>query len=201
MKLRTLLPLLAAGLVTVLAVAGFAGAAGNPPKNTSLPTITGTTEQGQTLTAHAGQWTGDQPISYKWRWKRCNAFGQKCANITGATNSTLTRNNVQAANAGSYTVVIGNSSGSVTSAPAVLTVRTPPAITTQPANQTVSPGSSPVLSIRATGWAPLGFQWRYTPNPGVTLPMDIPGAGRYAIIMDPQGATIAVFAGSAEMST
>jgi len=35
----------------------------------------------------------------------------------------------------------------------------------------------------------------------VAPPMDIPGAGRYAIIMDPQGATIAVFAGSAEMAS
>jgi hypothetical protein len=86
MKLKSILPLLAAGVVTVLAVAGLAGAAGTPPKNTSLPTISGTTEQGQTLTGHAGQWTGDQPISYAWRWKRCNAFGNKCANIAGATS-------------------------------------------------------------------------------------------------------------------
>lgn len=86
MKLKSILPLLAAGVVTVLAVAGLAGAAGTPPKNTSLPTISGTAEQGQTLTGHAGQWTGDQPISFKWRWKRCNAFGNKCADIPGATS-------------------------------------------------------------------------------------------------------------------
>src|SRR5260221_14657920 len=85
MKLKSMLPLLAAGVVTVLAVAGLAGAAGTPPKNTALPTITGTAEQGQTLTGHAGQWTGDQPISLQWRWKRCNALGPKCANISGAT--------------------------------------------------------------------------------------------------------------------
>src|SRR4030081_817590 len=86
MKLKSILPLLGAGLMTVLVVAGLAGAAGTPPKNTSLPTISGTAEQGQTLTGHAGQWTGDQPISYKWRWKRCNAFGDKCGNISGATS-------------------------------------------------------------------------------------------------------------------
>ena len=94
MKLRSILPLLAAGLVTILVVAGLAGAAGTPPKNTSLPTITGTAEQGQTLTGHAGQWSGDQPISYKWRWKRCNAFGQKCANISGATSQAYVVKNV-----------------------------------------------------------------------------------------------------------
>lgn len=86
MKLRTMLPLLAAGLVTVLAVAGLAGAAGTPPKNTSLPTITGTAEQGKTLTAHAGQWSGDKPITYKYQFKRCNAFGNKCSDIPGANS-------------------------------------------------------------------------------------------------------------------
>lgn len=34
----------------------------------------------------------------------------------------------------------------------------------------------------------------------VAPPMDIPGAGRYAIIQDPQGASIAIFAGTGEMS-
>jgi predicted enzyme related to lactoylglutathione lyase len=34
----------------------------------------------------------------------------------------------------------------------------------------------------------------------VAPPMDIPGAGRYAILQDPQGATIAVFAPSGDMS-
>ena len=86
MRIKSLLPLLGAGLVTVLAVAGLAGAAGTPPKNTSLPTITGTAEQGQTLTGHAGQWSGDTPMTFKWQWKRCNAFGNKCANISGATS-------------------------------------------------------------------------------------------------------------------
>ncbi len=33
----------------------------------------------------------------------------------------------------------------------------------------------------------------------VAPPMDIPGAGRYAIVKDPQGVSIAVFAGSGEM--
>lgn len=94
MKFKSILPLLAAGLVTILVVAGLAGAAGTPPKNTALPTISGTAEQGQTLTGHAGQWSGDQPISYKWRWKRCNAFGNKCANISGATSQAYVLKNV-----------------------------------------------------------------------------------------------------------
>src|SRR5260221_1026106 len=112
MKLKSMLPLLAAGVVTVLAVAGLAGAAGTPPKNTALPTITGTAEQGQTLTGHAGKWTGDQPISFKWRWKRCNAFGQKCANISGATTQAYVVKNVDVGTKLRLNVTATNGAGS-----------------------------------------------------------------------------------------
>jgi hypothetical protein len=42
--------------------------------------------------------------------------------IAGATSATLTLSNVQTTNAGSYTVVVSNALGSVTSSPATLTV-------------------------------------------------------------------------------
>src|SRR5207245_9634211 len=51
------------------------------------------------------------------------------ANVAGATASSLTVNNVQAANAGTYRAIATNSSGSVTSAPAALRVIVPPSIT------------------------------------------------------------------------
>ena len=58
--------------------------------------------------------TGTPPLSYQWR--------RNLLNITGATSPILVINNVQAANAGSYTVRVSNSLGAVTSAPANLTV-------------------------------------------------------------------------------
>lgn len=58
--------------------------------------------------------TGLAPLSYQWRFE--------ATDIPGATNSTYTRTNAQLADAGGYSVVITNSSGSVTSAIAVLTV-------------------------------------------------------------------------------
>jgi hypothetical protein len=36
-----------------------------------------------------------------------------------------------------------------------------PAITTQPASQTVNPGTSAAFSVAATGTAPLRYQWRF----------------------------------------
>jgi pectate lyase len=71
---------------------------------------------------------------------------------------------VQSANAGSYTVVVTNVAGSVTSAAATLTVNAapvPPSITTQPASQTVNAGSSVTFSVVATGTAPLSYQWKF----------------------------------------
>jgi hypothetical protein len=38
-------------------------------------------------------------------------------------------------------------------------VRTPPTITTQPADQTVTAGQRARLSVTATGTAPLHYQW------------------------------------------
>ncbi|MGV3772375.1 MAG: immunoglobulin domain-containing protein [Verrucomicrobiales bacterium] len=57
---------------------------------------------------------GSEPLSYQWRLNN--------QNITGATSPTLTINPVTAANAGSYTVVVTNPSGSITSSAAELVV-------------------------------------------------------------------------------
>ena len=147
MKLKSMLPLLAAGVVTVLAVAGLAGAAGTPPKNTALPTISGTAEQGQTLTGHAGQWSGDQPISYKWRWKRCNAFGQKCANIAGATTQAYVVKNVDVGTKLRLNVTATNGAGNAVA-------ESDPTALVQPKGSTPPPPAL-VNGCPATGTGPL----------------------------------------------
>ncbi len=53
-------------------------------------------------------------LSYQWQFDGTN--------IAGATNATLVLYNVQLASGGSYTAIAADSAGSVTSAPAVLTV-------------------------------------------------------------------------------
>ncbi|MCU0785680.1 MAG: immunoglobulin domain-containing protein [Verrucomicrobia bacterium] len=88
---------------------------------TSGPAIT---NQPQDLAVAVGQnapftvgASGGAPLSFQWRFNT--------ADISGATNSNYTRTNAQPGDAGNYTVVVSNSSGSVTSAVAVLTVNTP----------------------------------------------------------------------------
>jgi hypothetical protein len=87
-KIKTILPLLAAGAVTVLAVAGFSSAASSAvPANTGLPQINGTAQEGETLTATSGTWTSSSTVSYAYQWRRCNAQGNGCSNIGGADTS------------------------------------------------------------------------------------------------------------------
>lgn len=62
--------------------------------------------------------TGTPTLTYQWK--------KDGTNIPSATNATLTLTNVQPAAAGSYTVAVSNSVGSITSNAATLTVNGPP---------------------------------------------------------------------------
>jgi hypothetical protein len=64
------------------------------PLPVTAPTIAGTAQQGQTLTATAGSWGNTPQLSYQWQ--SCDAAGA-CADIAGATTSTYV---VGAADAG-----------------------------------------------------------------------------------------------------
>ena len=91
------------------------------------------------------------PPSYQWL--------KDGTNISGATSSVYNISNVQSNDAGSYSVIITNVSGSVTSSNAVLTV-VPILITQQPQNQTPVAGWTVNFSVTVSGSAPLGYQWR-----------------------------------------
>ncbi|MBA2384511.1 MAG: hypothetical protein H0V68_07610 [Actinobacteria bacterium] len=69
--------------------AAVAERAGSPaaPKNTALPTISGTARVGQQLTASEGSWSGN-PDAYAFQWQRCDADVVLCSSIVGATAKT-----------------------------------------------------------------------------------------------------------------
>src|SRR5947207_13214932 len=79
--------------IMVVALAGASllasSALGAAPGNTAPPTITGTLEQGKTLTARNGTWT-NSPSTFFYRWQRCSADGAGCGNIDNATQRTYT---------------------------------------------------------------------------------------------------------------
>ncbi len=58
--------------------------------STSPPTITGTRQQGHTLTAEPGGWSGSGSIGYAYQWRQCDEYGASCEDISGATGSSYT---------------------------------------------------------------------------------------------------------------
>jgi uncharacterized delta-60 repeat protein len=120
-----------------------------PPSITQQPASV-TVTQGQSAAFTVGA-AGDLPLSYQWRFQGVD--------IGGATESSFTMSNPQASNAGPYSVVVVNVSGSVTSSNAVLTVLSPPTISRQPMSRTVVPRSAVRLTVSAVGDLPLTYQW------------------------------------------
>ena len=90
-------------------------ATAQPPTNTNPPTITGAAQQGQTLAASTGSWTGS-PTAFAYAWKRCGAGGASCTAIAGATAATYTVAEADVAKTLRVSVVASNAAGS--SAPA-----------------------------------------------------------------------------------
>lgn len=54
--------------------------------NVSPPAISGTAQEGQQLEGSPGVWSGTEPITYEYQWRRCDSGGASCVNITGATS-------------------------------------------------------------------------------------------------------------------
>jgi RTX calcium-binding nonapeptide repeat (4 copies) len=59
-----------------------------PPANGSLPTVSGTPQDGEQLTASPGTWSGTPPVAFAYQWRRCAPAGGACADISGATGQT-----------------------------------------------------------------------------------------------------------------
>jgi len=128
----------------------------------ALPVTNGTSA---TFTASV---IGDQPVSYQWR--------NNSSIIPAATNSSYTVS--FATSSGSYDVIVTNLFGSSTSSPpAILTVKNPPVILTQPTNLTVTLGGAATFTVVATGDAPLAYFWQFN---GATIG-NAPNAGSYTI--------------------
>ena len=100
---------------------------------------------------------GTLPLHYQWQFNQSNILAS--VNPT-ATNATLVLNNLRAANAGNYSVVVTNLYGRTNSTNAALTLLFPPVITLEPLGQLVQPGCTVIFSSAATGAGTLTYQWQ-----------------------------------------
>jgi subtilisin family serine protease len=162
----------------------------------SALTAPGITAQPQDVTVASGQPAtfsvaaiGVGPLSYQWR--------KNGAVIGGATSSSYTTIPVATDDAARFSVVVTDAQGSVPSNEAILTVLTPPNLSTQPRSLGVMVGQTATFTVTATGTGPLSYQWRknavsisgatsssYT-TPPVTMADD--GAAFSVVVTNAQG--------------
>jgi hypothetical protein len=130
--------------------------------------------------------SGDLPFTYQWFFKTNTP-------LLNATNATFNLASATTNDAGGYSVIVANGSGSVTSVVALLTVQlpVPPAFTSQPQNFTNVAGLTATFVASATGTPTPQYQWYFNTNtllPGktsATLTFTIGStddAGTYSVI-------------------
>jgi hypothetical protein len=119
------------------------------PVNTALPTISGTAQNGQTLTATNGTWT-NSPASYAYQWKRAGVP------IAGATASTYVPVQADVGSTLTVSVTATNASGSgtATSAPTSAVIDIAPTINTAASIPGTPQVGTPITAIDAI--------WNYT---------------------------------------
>ncbi len=122
-----------------------------PPRNVSRPTVSGVPEVGQMLAGSTGQWSGAQPLSHAYRWRRCDQAGQACVEIADATAQHYAVRPVDLAATLQVAVTASNPFGSesAVSDPSAVVALGPPLYaptspfnTPIPANASVDPNSS-----------------------------------------------------------
>ena len=144
------------------------------PASTSEPAVSGSTVQGQTLTATTGGWSSTTPLTFSYQWVRCGtdggaADGSNCPAISGASSQTYRLAAGDVGHRMRVRVTARNSAGSAVAASnptAVVQASAnsgPPTSTKEP---TISGSATQGQTLTAGGgtWAgtspiTLGYQW------------------------------------------
>ena len=189
--------------------ASNAGGAGSPaksaasaevlppvPVNLEAPTISGTAQQGQTLSEAHGSWT-NSPSSYALQWLRCDAEGGACAAIAGATSS----NYVPTAEDVGHKIRVketasnaGGPGSPATSTPTAAVVPPVPVNTKAPAISGASQEGQALTETHGTwtnGPTSYAYQWlRCDAEGGACTPISGASAQKYVLASSDVGHTI-----------
>jgi hypothetical protein len=156
--------------VTATNASGSTVAASNPtsvvgpadtsgaPSNTSRPTISGTPSPGSRLQASRGSWSGNQPMTFGFRWTRCDAQGNSCADISGATDNSYVVQNADLGRTLRVRVIARNDDGTRTSTSAQTAV-----VSQQP--EPPSGTAIDVRNLQSGGDRLVVSQVQFSPNP------------------------------------
>ena len=157
--------------LSAIAIGSIFGAAGSgsatiavAPSNTAVPTISGTTQSGSTLTATSGTWGGTTPLNFAYAWSRCDKNGASCAAIGGATSSTYVLQNADNGNTIRVTVTASNGDGSAQAASAATPLIGAPSNTAVPTISGTTTEGSTLTAANGTwvGATPLTFTYAWS---------------------------------------
>jgi hypothetical protein len=169
-----------------------------PPLNAKRPVISGTPTVGQTLAVSNGSWS-ENPISYSYRWQRCNELGEECVPIVGATKATHVL--LSADQGATIRAQVSASNDAGASAPATSTqtavIAPEPSVPTNTALPIISgaPTVGETLSVSNGSWTEnptsYSYQWQRCNTLGEQCAA-IAGATKatYVLASADQGATI-----------
>jgi hypothetical protein len=164
----------AVALALAMLVAVFAAPASaqaEVPTNTTPPTITGTAQQGQTLTEVHGSWT-HTPTGYTYQWLQCSSTGTGCTPIEHATNQTYVPAEADVGHTIKVEEIASNAGGAGSPATSIATAEIKPAVPvdTSPPTITGTPQQGQTLTEVHGSWkyAPTGYSYRWLRCSGAT---------------------------------
>jgi hypothetical protein len=137
------------------------------PSNSSPPVVTGSAQEGQTLSTSDGSWTGTPTPTFTYAWERCNSSGSSCATIGGQTGKTYALTARDVGSTVRSAVTANNAAGSATArsnpTAAVAAAGSAPRATSQP-NVTGTLKVGQTLTVGTGTWsgpAPVSFSFAW----------------------------------------
>jgi hypothetical protein len=193
------LMLLAAALVALTRTAG--ATTKTAPSNTTAPSISGTAQEGQTLKASPGTWSGSTPIDYSYQWRRCGSGGGNCRNIEKATDNIYTLTSDDVGRTLRVLVTAVNSDGAATAQSKATDVikKAPPQAPKNIKEPSIggTPQQDQTLTANPGGWSgsqpiQLAYRWRRCDSKGGDCVNTTVTSQTYTVGSDDVGHTLRV---------
>ncbi len=168
------------------------------PENTSLPAISGTATQGQTLSSTPGSWSGYPAPSFAYQWQRCDQSGSNCSAISGANAASYTLEASENGSTVELLVEASNSAGSAQASSSASAVVSGPPTNTAPPTINGEAAQGQILSASPGSWSgspepTYAYQWQRCDQGGLNCSaISEASAPTYTLQASDAGTTIVV---------